>query len=120
MMKNSRHVDSTPRLRGRKAVAQRLRRLKRTAGLCEMCRARGIIRLATVVDHVIPLSRGGLDVDENCRNLCDEHNRIVTAEQLGDPRSGWTVGQSGLTGGLDAGDDQANTETVGPLYCAKP
>jgi 5-methylcytosine-specific restriction protein A len=96
------YTDRTPRLRGRKAVAQRLRRLKRTSGLCEMCRARGIVRLATVVDHIIPLERGGPDIDSNTRNLCDDHNRQVTAEQFGYRRrpveiglDGWPVDDSG-------------------------
>lgn len=73
----------TPRLRGRKAVEQRNRRLTRTNYLCEDCIAIGLVTLATIVDHIIPLSKGGPDTDENTRNLCDEHNRKRTAEQFG-------------------------------------
>ena len=96
-------IKPTPRARGRRAVAQRLRRLKRTAGLCEHCQARGIVRLATVVDHKIPLSRGGLDVDENTQNLCDEHNRDVTAEQFNYRRRRVEIGIDGwpVPGGGD-------------------
>ena len=72
----------TPRLRGRAAVAQRDWRLQRTNYLCEMCLP-DVVRLATVVDHIVPLSKGGPDADENTRNLCAEHNRQVTAEQFG-------------------------------------
>jgi 5-methylcytosine-specific restriction protein A len=71
------------RIRGRKGVAQRQRRLERTNGLCEDCLAEGKTRAATVVDHTVPLIMGGEDVDENTRNLCDDHNRKRTAEQFG-------------------------------------
>lgn len=71
------------RLRGRAGVEQRRRRLARTNGLCEMCLAQGVTRIATVVDHIQPLSLGGTDEDENTRNLCGIHNAQVTAEQFG-------------------------------------
>lgn len=71
------------RIRGRKGQQLRHRRLLRTNYLCEMCQAQGVIRLAEEVDHIIPLARGGKDVDENTRNLCREHHLMVTAEQFG-------------------------------------
>lgn len=71
------------RLRGRAGQRQRLRRLQRTAGLCELCRDGGTTREATVVDHVVPLALGGTDDDSNTRNLCAEHHREVTVEQFG-------------------------------------
>lgn len=71
------------RLRGRAGQAQRLRRLKRTNGLCEMCLASGQTTEATVVDHIQPLAFGGSDEDGNTRNLCDPHHLQVTAEQFG-------------------------------------
>ena len=73
----------TPRLRGRAGQKQRDRRLKRTNDLCEDCQAEGRVTLATIVDHIVPLSKGGPDTDENTRNLCDEHNHKRTAEQFG-------------------------------------
>ena len=73
----------TERLRGRAGQAQRLRRLKRTNGLCEMCLDEGRTREATVVDHIVPLIHDGPDTDENTRNLCDPHHRLVTIEQFG-------------------------------------
>lgn len=75
------------RLRGGAGQRQRLRRLKRTSGLCEMCRAAGRTAIATVVDHETPLALGGGDEDGNTRNLCDAHHRAVTAEQFGTERS---------------------------------
>lgn len=62
---------------------QRQRRLKRSNGLCQRCLPKGRVRLATVVDHIIPLAQGGSDKDENTRNLCDNCHQVVTAEQFG-------------------------------------
>lgn len=73
---------TTERLRGRKAVDQRRRRLKRTKGLCERCLPKRVT-VATVVDHIIPLAHGGSDEDENTRNLCHDCHEAVTAEQFG-------------------------------------
>jgi 5-methylcytosine-specific restriction protein A len=71
------------RLRGRAGQAQRARRLARTDGLCEICDAEGRVTLASVVNHKVPLARGGEDTDENTENLCDKHDAIVTAQQFG-------------------------------------
>lgn len=70
------------RQRGRRAVAQRLRRL-RAEPLCRDCAARGVVREATVPDHIVPLARGGSDEDSNIRSLCAECHRTRTAEQFG-------------------------------------
>ena len=75
------------RLRGRAGQRQRLRRLKRTNGLCERCLEAGLIVEATVVDHIKPLALGGDDTDENTRNLCDDCNDAVTAEQFDHDRA---------------------------------
>lgn len=71
------------RLRGRAGKAQRERRMERTSWLCEMCLQLGKPYRAHVVDHIKPLAKGGLDIDENTRNLCNEHHREVTALQFG-------------------------------------
>jgi 5-methylcytosine-specific restriction protein A len=70
------------RLRGRAGQRQRLRRLKRTNGLCEHCLKAGLTVEATVVDHIKPLALGGSDEDDNTRNLCDDCHAAVTAEQF--------------------------------------
>ena len=71
------------RIRGREGQRLRARRLARTNGLCELCEAEGLTAVATVVNHKVPLARGGLDVDENTENLCSRHDVIVTAQQFG-------------------------------------
>lgn len=60
----------------------RARRLARTDGLCEMCDAEGLVTLATVVNHKVPLAHGGADVDANTENLCARHDAIVTSVQF--------------------------------------
>lgn len=77
------HSGPDRRIRGAAGQAARRRRMARTNGLCEMCMADGHTTLATVVDHVVPLARGGDDVDANTRNLCDRHHEQVTATQFG-------------------------------------
>jgi 5-methylcytosine-specific restriction protein A len=72
----------TARLRGRAGVKQRDRRLQRTNYLCEMCLP-DKVTIATVVDHIIPLSHGGEDIDSNTRNLCRDHDLEATAKQFG-------------------------------------
>lgn len=71
------------RLRGRAGQAQRLRRLQRTNGLCELCSAAGRTTEAVIVDHTKPLALGGSDEDSNTRNLCKPHHDEVTIEQFG-------------------------------------
>jgi 5-methylcytosine-specific restriction protein A len=73
--------------------------MARTNWLCEDCLAATpkLIRAADVVDHIVPLSLGGEDVDANTRNLCHHHHDIRTAEQFGrDPKperdaDGWPI-----------------------------
>lgn len=85
------------RQRGRRAVAQRLRRLQ-AEPLCRDCAARGLVREATVPDHIVPLARGGSDEDSNSRCLCADCHRARTAEQfrlrrtVGTGPDGWPSG----------------------------
>jgi 5-methylcytosine-specific restriction protein A len=71
------------RLRGRAGQAQRLRRLKRTNGLCEHCLKAGRTTGAVIVNHIKALIHGGSDEDSNTENLCRACDRIATAEQFG-------------------------------------
>jgi 5-methylcytosine-specific restriction protein A len=71
------------RIRGSAGVKLRKRRLARTGHLCEHCKAKGLVRVATVVNHIKPLAHGGEDVDENTENLCFDCDSKVTAEQFG-------------------------------------
>ncbi len=84
------------RTRGCRAVVQRLRRLQ-AEPLCRDCAARGIVREASVPDHIMPLSLGGSDEDSNIRCLCADCHQARTAEQFGLRRTvgigpdGWPI-----------------------------
>lgn len=85
------------RIRGRKGQQMRARRLRAASGLCVDCRAAGRVRAADVIDHIIPLALGGMDIDSNCRALCDDCHHKRTAEQFGHKQKveigsdGWPV-----------------------------
>lgn len=91
-------MQQTPRLRGRRAVAQRHRRLY-AEPLCRDCKAKGRITAATVPDHIVPLTKGGPDTDDNIRCLCEPCHTIRTAEQFGHRarieigKDGWPTGR---------------------------
>ena len=85
----------TERLRGRAGVRQRTLRKQRTHYLCELCMDKGRVEPATVVDHIIPLSKGGSDEDSNTRNLCDQHHAEVTAQQFGYKKPKQPIGVDG-------------------------
>ncbi|MDB5594885.1 MAG: endonuclease [Hyphomicrobiales bacterium] len=81
------------RLRGRKAVAQRERRLY-AEPLCRHCQAKGLITVSTVPDHIVPLHKGGTDDDSNIQCLCASCHRDKTNEDMG-YRAKQTVGDDG-------------------------
>jgi len=57
--------------------------------LCRHCLARGVVRAATELDHIVPLSRGGSDDDDNKQPLCAECHYRKTVSERGDrPRLG--------------------------------
>ncbi len=82
------------RIRGRKGVELREQRMARTNWLCEHCKAKGRVTVATVVNHKLPLAHGGEDIDENTENLCDECDEIETARVFGHKKR-VTIGSDG-------------------------
>ncbi len=58
----------------------------------------GRITPATVPDHIIPLTKGGPDTDDNIRCLCGPCHDTRTREQfgyrkvVGTDKDGWPVG----------------------------
>ena len=74
--------NKVERVRGRKAVEARKRFLYNEP-LCRQCNARGIVRIATQVDHIIALVNGGSDDDSNKQPLCDECHKTKTAADMG-------------------------------------
>lgn len=55
--------------------------LRRDAGLCQVCAARGIVREGSTVDHVINKASGGTDDSSNLRVICDECHAAKTARE---------------------------------------
>lgn len=51
--------------------------------LCRLCMAKGRIELAVEVDHIVPLHKGGAELDaSNCRPICKPcHVDVTNAEQ---------------------------------------
>ena len=78
-------------------MAQRRRRIQ-AEPLCRDCAAKGIVRVASVPDHIVPLTKGGSDEDSNIRCLCADCHQARTAEQFGHRRTvptgrdGWPLG----------------------------
>lgn len=51
--------------------------------LCKHCLAAGRVELATEVDHITPLSKGGADTHENKQGLCGPCHKDKTALDMG-------------------------------------
>ena len=74
--------DQTPRTRGRKWMAMRSLWLMQHP-LCLECSKQGQVSMATEVDHIKPLFKGGTDDPTNLQSLCDEHHRSKTNQDMG-------------------------------------
>ena len=46
--------------------------------LCQVCKAIGIVTPATEVDHIIPISQGGTNDDNNLQSICNACHRNKT------------------------------------------
>jgi 5-methylcytosine-specific restriction enzyme A len=78
-------IRKTQRITGRARVKARLAKLTLNP-LCEHCESKGLVTIATEVDHIIPLFKGGeesLDPTVNKQSLCAECHRIKTANDKG-------------------------------------
>ena len=78
------------RLRGRAGIEQRRRRMVQGQGFCRPCRDGGRLTIATQVDHIVPLSEGGTDTDDNCQTICNACHAAKTASEAGSRRSSMT------------------------------
>lgn len=50
--------------------------------LCVMCEAVGRTELATELDHIVPLYKGGADQDHNRQGLCYACHKVKTAQDM--------------------------------------
>jgi 5-methylcytosine-specific restriction enzyme A len=84
-------LSGDERIRGSTLQAIRQRILTRDCGLCqcERCRATGAARIATLVDHIVPLWAGGRESDANRQSINAEcHELKSAAEALQRARGG--------------------------------
>lgn len=64
--------------------------------LCVMCEAEGRVTVATELDHIVALTNGGTDTQDNRQGLCSDCHDIKTAQDLGyTPRQRQTIGTDG-------------------------
>ena len=50
--------------------------------LCAECERNNIIKVGFIVDHIIPISKGGAALDErNLQTLCKRHHAIKTGKE---------------------------------------
>lgn len=83
------------RLQGRPWQKLRARWLQEHP-LCVHCDAKGRVRLATVLDHIIPRSKGGTEIESNLQGLCRDCDLIKQALDRGyKPRKLKRVGLDG-------------------------
>ena len=69
------------RIRGPRLQAIRARHFRHQP-LCVVCDTKGVVRLATELDHVVPLHKGGLDEDSNRQGLCADCHEDKTRVDL--------------------------------------
>lgn len=70
----------TERIRGHKLTVIRQRILLRDEYTCQIC---GRVSAQLEVDHIVPLSMGGAESDENRRSLCKDCHRVLTRRDRG-------------------------------------
>lgn len=70
------------RIRGRKLQSIRSAHF-RDNPLCVHCETRGIVRIATELDHIEAIINGGHDVPSNRQGLCRDCHEAKTAIDLG-------------------------------------
>lgn len=64
--------------------------------LCVHCQSKGGVSLATELDHILPLFKGGVDDETNLQGLCKPCHDAKTAQDMGysyTPRK--TIGADG-------------------------
>lgn len=55
--------------------------LQRDSGLCQMCRAKGLLRVGNICDHKTPKAEGGTDDLDNLQIVCKPCHTLKTAAE---------------------------------------
>lgn len=71
------------RIRGSALQKIRDRILTRDCGLCQCtrCKETGAVKLATIVDHIVPLWAGGREDDSNRQAISDECHDLKSSDE---------------------------------------
>ena len=69
------------RIRGRRGIAVR-EAVKQDEPLCRHCKAAGRVTVATVIDHIVPLAKGGSNDKSNYQPLCVACHDAKTADDF--------------------------------------
>ena len=77
---SNKHDDK--RIRGRRLMA-RNKRILSINPLCAECQKHGKVTVATEVDHIIPLFKGGTEEDNNLQGLCRACHEVKTLADTG-------------------------------------
>jgi len=56
--------------------------LRRDGFLCQPCKAEGRTKLATEVDHIVPMFEGGSDAMKNLQGICSECHKVKTQAEI--------------------------------------
>lgn len=73
--------EPTKRIINGEALMVARKRLFEAEPLCVHCKAAGIVRLAAIRDHIIPLAEGGPDIESNTQGLCKRCHDIKSSEE---------------------------------------
>ncbi len=68
------------RIRGNSLKAIR-RKHFRSRPLCVDCERKGLVNIATELDHIVPLCQGGTESPSNRQGLCHECHAAKTARE---------------------------------------
>jgi 5-methylcytosine-specific restriction protein A len=79
--------DAPKRTTGRRLQAERAALFQREP-LCRPCCCSGRVTLATQRDHIVPLTEGGSDTEENTQPICDECHEAKTLAEAARARAG--------------------------------
>lgn len=74
-------ATTVERKRGSAGVKDRNAINVRDHGLCQLCRAQGVVRIGYIVDHRIPLADGGSDEAHNKWCLCAPYHDAKSARE---------------------------------------
>ena len=78
------HRRESPSARGYGAEHRRIRtQLLQEEPLCQECKRKGRVTVATIADHIVPLSKGGKTERSNYQALCRECSDRKTLKDAG-------------------------------------